>query len=323
MNMLNSPTGRGIIGWGVFAAIMLVLPYFVTTGVIRTFVFALYLAIFGISWDIMSGRTGYISFGHPFLIGIGGYTSALLTYHLAWPLYVTIPIAVVVTMIGGTLFFVPALRIRGTYFALVTLAFMELIYGLVQVIAPDVTGGTRGLSGLTSIAKGAIPNYYLALSVTLILGFSLWLLIRTRIGIALSAIGMDEDAVRASGINVTKLKLFAFMLSAFAAGLGGAMYVHYLGSIAPRALFDVGFLFQILVACLLGGAGTITGPIAGAFFLTFLLEWLRPYFPGPERFLIYGVVALWLYVQQPNGLHELTRMAVNWIRGLILRRKPA
>jgi len=314
---LRSSLQRGIVGWIVFAAAMVLLPLFVGTGITRSFVFAMYLAIFAISWDIMSGRTGYISFGHPFLIGIGGYTSALLTYHLGWPLYFTIPAAIVITMIGGTLFFFPALRIRGTYFALVTLAFMELIYGLVQVVAPHVTGGTRGLSGLTSLITGAIPNYYLALTVLLVLGFSMWLLIRTEVGTALSAIGMDEDAVRASGLNVTRLKLFAFMLSAFAAGLGGALYVHYLGSIAPRALFDVSFLFQILVACLLGGAGTITGPIAGAFFLTFLLEWLRPYIPGPERFLIYGGVALILYVTQPNGLHEMVRIALKRLSPLV------
>ncbi len=323
MIQLDSATRRGILGWAVFAAVMLVLPHFVGTGVVRSFVFALYLAIFAISWDIMSGKTGYISFGHPFLIGIGGYTTALLTYHLHWPLYFSIPTAVLMTMIGGTLFFVPALRIRGTYFALVTLAFMELIYGLVQVIAPQVTGGTRGLSGLTSMVTGAAPNYYLALGVMLTLGFSMWMLIRTRLGIALSAIGMDEDAVGASGLNVTKLKLFAFMLSAFAAGLGGALYVHYLGSIAPRALFDVGFLFQILVACLLGGAGTITGPIAGAFFLTFLLEWLRPYIPGTERFLLYGAVALILYVVQPNGLHHMARTLIKRIAQILPRRGTA
>ena len=230
---MNSTLRRGIYGWIAFAAVMVILPHVVGTGVTRSFVFAMYLAIFAVSWDIMSGRTGYISFGHPFLIGIGGYTTALLTYHLHWPLFLSIPTAVVVTMIGGTLFFFPALRIRGTYFALVTLAFMELIYGLVQVIAPTVTGGTRGLSGLETIVTGAIPNYYLALVVLLILGFTMWLVIRTHIGTALSAVGMDEDAVRASGINVTRLKLFAFMLSAFAAGLGGALYVHYLGFHCP------------------------------------------------------------------------------------------
>ncbi len=306
---------KSILGWIIFVGFMLVLPIIVGTGVLRTFIFALYLAMFAVSWDFMSGRTGYISFGQPFLIGIGGYTTALLSYHLGWPLYFTVPIAVLMTMIGGALFFFPALRIRGTYFALVTLAFMELMYGLVQVVAPHITGGTRGLSGLPAIVQGAIPNYYLALGILLALAISAWLLIRTRIGSALSAVGMDEDAVRSCGLNVTKLKLFAFTFSAFAAGLGGALYIHYLGSIAPRGLFDIGFLFQILVACLLGGAGTILGPIVGAFFLTFLLEWLRPYFPGPERFFIYGSVALLIYVIQPKGLYYLSRSLFGrWMR---------
>ena len=323
MNGTKFKIDKGFAGWIIFGLAMLALPLVASSGMVRIFVFAQYLAIFAISWDIMSGRTGYISFGHPFLIGIGGYTTALLTYHLGWPLYTTIPLAIIATMIGGTLFFLPALRIRGTYFALVTLAFMELMYGLVQVIAPKVTGGTRGLSGLPSIVTGAIPNYYLAFSVMFLLGIVFWWLIRTRLGTALSAIGMDEDAVRSGGLNVTRLKLFAFMVSAFAAGLGGAMYVHYLGSIAPRGIFDINFLFTILVASLLGGAGTITGPIAGAFFLTFLLEWLRPWIPGPERYLIYGSVALALYVFQPRGLHRITALVVNRIVGMFSNRSPA
>ena len=312
---MDSPgLARGIIGWAVFAAVMCLLPYLVSIGTLRVIIFAQFLAIFAISWDMLSGRTGYISFGHPFLIAIGGYTTTLLTYHLSWPLYATIPLAIIATMLGGTLFFFPALRIRGTYFALVTLAFMELMYGLVQVIAPKITGGSRGLTGIPSIVTGAVPNFYLSFGAMFVFGFCLWLLVRTRLGTALSAIGMDEDAVRASGLSTTRLKLFAFMVSAFVAGVGGAMYVHYLGSIAPRSLFDINFLFTILVAALLGGAGTIVGPIIGAFFLTFLLEFLRPLIPGTERYLIYGTIALVLYVLRPRGIHSMLLSAGGWAR---------
>ena len=262
--------------WLLFALGMSLLPLFISPGTLRIFIFANFLAMFAMSWDILSGRTGYISFGHPFLIGIAGYTTAMLTYHLNWPLYITIPTAVVTTMIGGTLFFLPALRIRGTYFALVTLAFMELMYHSMQVVQPKLTGGTRGLSGLPTLVSGAVPNYYLSFLVMFAIGVGLWLLIRTRLGIALSAIRMDEDAVRSSGLNTTRLKLFAFMVSAMVAGIAGALYTHYLGSIAPRGIFEINFLFTILVAALLGGAGSIIGPIIGAYFLTFLLELLRP-----------------------------------------------
>lgn len=292
--------------WLVFGAAMCLLPLFIPTGILRILIFAHFLAIFAMSWDILSGRTGYISFGHPFLIGIAGYTTAMLTHHLDVPLYFSIPAAVLATMvIGGTLFFLPALRSRGTYFALVTLAYMEVLYHLTQVVRPDLTGGTRGISGLPSIVLGAVPNYYLSFAIMFAIGIGLWLLVQTRLGTALSAIRMDEDAARSSGLNTTKLKLFAFMASAFVAGVGGAFYIHYLGSIAPRGLFEINFLFLILVAALLGGAETIIGPIIGAYFLTFLLEYMRPYIPGAERYLIYGLITLLAYRYAPKGLYSI------------------
>ena len=301
--------GKALACWAAFGIVMCLLPYVVTTGTLRVFIFANFLAMFAMSWDIISGRTGYISFGHPFLIGVAGYTTAMLTYHLDVPLFLSIPAAVLAAMVAGTLFFVPALRTRGTYFALVTLAFMELLYGLTQVVQPKITGGTRGLSGLPSVVSGAVPNYYLSFLVMFAMGIILWLIVRTRIGTALSAIRMDEDAVKSTGLNTTKLKLFAFMVSAAVAGVAGALYVHYLGSIAPRGIFEINFLFTILVAALLGGPGTIIGPIIGAFFLTCLLEFLRPYIPGTERYFIYGLVALVLYYYAPKGLYGI----ITWL----------
>ena len=190
--------------WVLFIAFMLALPEFISKGTLRTIIFANFLAIFAISWDVLSGRTGYISFGHPFLVGIGAYTSAILSYRFGVPVSLSIPLAVVSTMIGGTLFFLPALRIRGSYFALVTLAFMELMYQLVQVIRPDITGGTRGMSGIETITRGAVSNYYLSFCLMAVIAISMWLLMKTRLGTALSAIGMNEESVRGSGLDTTK-----------------------------------------------------------------------------------------------------------------------
>ena len=291
--------------WGLFIGGMLLLPELVSRGTLRTMIQACYLAIFAISWDVLSGRTGYISFGHPFLIGIGAYTTAILTKRFDVPVEISIPIAVLMTMIGGLIVLLPALRIKGSYFALVTLAFMELMYQLVQVVRPDLTGGTRGMSGVPTLTRGAVNGYYLSASLMVVIALAMWLLMRTRVGIALSAIGMNEESVRGSGLSTTRLKAFAFLTSAFVAGLGGAFYIHYLGSIAPRALFDINFVFTIIVAALIGGASTIIGPVIGAFFLTFLLEYLRPWLPGAERYLIYGGVALLLYMYQPRGIIAL------------------
>ena len=301
--------------WAAFIAGMYMLPEFVSKGTLRTIIFANFLAIFAISWDVLSGRTGYISFGHPFLIGIGAYTTAILSKRFDVPVEISIPIAVVVTMIGGLIVLLPALRIKGSYFALVTLAYMELMYQLVQVIRPDLTGGTRGISGLKTLTRGAENGYYMSLSLMLVVALAMWLLMRTRVGTALSALGMNEESVRGSGLSPTRLKLFAFLMSAFIAGLGGAFYVHYLGSIAPRALFEINFAFTIIVAALIGGASTIVGPIIGAFFLTFLLEYLRPILPGAERYFVYGGVALLLYMYQPKGLYEIFMQGWAKLRG--------
>lgn len=298
--------------WSAFILGLMALPELVSKGTLRTIIFANYLAIFAISWDLLSGRTGYISFGHPFLIGIGAYTSAILTKRFGVDVELAIPIAVVVTMLGGLVVLLPALRIKGSYFALVTLAFMELMYQLVQVIRPDLTGGTRGMSGIQTLTRGAVNGFYLSSVLMVIVAIAAWLLMRTRLGTALTAVGLNESAVEGSGLSTTKLKMVAFLASAFVAGLGGAFYVHYLGSIAPRALFDINFVFTIIVAVLIGGASTIIGPIIGAFFLTFLLEYLRPWLPGAERYFIYGGIALLLYMYQPKGIYYLLQSG--WAR---------
>ena len=301
--------------WLIAAVLMSTLPLLISTRSLRIFIFANFIAIFAMSWDILSGYTGYISFGHPFLIGIAGYTSAILTHQYGAPLYVSMPLAVLLTMVAGTLFFFPALRTRGTYFALVTLAFMEVTYHLVQVVRPDITGGSRGLTGLPLLVTGAVQNYYVSLFAMLIIGAGLWALSRSGLGTVLGAIRMDEDAVRSAGLNTSKFKLFAFMLSALVAGIGGVLYTHYLGSISPRGMFDINFLFTILIAALIGGEHTIIGPVLGAYFLTFLLEFSRPYVPGAWRYLCYGMIALIVYMYAPKGLFTIIDSVKERIQG--------
>lgn len=295
------------------------LPLLVSTHTLRVIIFANFIAIFAMSWDILSGYTGYISFGHPFLIGIAGYTSAILTHQFAMPLYISMPTAVLLTMLAGSLFFFPALRTRGTYFALVTLAFMEVTYHLVKVVKPDITGGTRGLTGLPLLVTGAVGNYYLSLYTMLAIGVGLSLLGRSGLGTVFSAIRMDEDALKSAGFNTSKFKLFAFVLSAFVAGTGGVLYTHYLGSISPRGMFDINFLFTILIAALIGGEQTIVGPILGAYFLTFLLEFLRPYIPGAWRYLFYGMIALIVYNYAPRGIFSIADAVLKRFGGKKIR----
>jgi len=303
-----------IVAWIAFAVFMLLLPQYVESGTLRLIISANFVAIFAMSWDFLSGKTGYISFGHPFLIGIGAYATAILNYRFHVPIGYSIPLAVVFTLVGGIVYFLPALRIKGTYFALVTLAFMELIYQFTQVIRPDLTGGTRGISGVQTMLVGARPNYYFTFLLMFGIAIVLWLLSRTRAGTALDAIAMNEEAVSGSGLSTTKLKLFAFLVSATVAGIGGAFYVHYQGSIAPRAIFEIDFVFKIIVSALIGGASTIVGPMLGAFFMSFLFDYLRPFLPGTERFFLFGVAALLLYVYQPKGIYQIVADLISGLR---------
>ena len=271
-------------------------------------IFAHFLAMFAMSWDIISGRTGYISFGHPFLIGLAAYTTGMLTYHLDTPLWLSIPAAVLVTMAGGTLFFLPALRIRGTYFALVTLAFMELMYQLTQVVAPKITGGTRGLSGIPTLVPGAVPNYYLTFGVMFAIGIGLWLLVRTRLGAALSAIRMDEDAVAASGLSTIRLKPLRVHGQRGSRRHRRCACTCTISARSRRAGCSTSTSCSRCSSPPCSAATRIVGPIMGAYFLTFLLEYLRPFIPGPERYMIYGTVALVVYVLEPRGLHHVAGM---------------
>ncbi|MBE9513288.1 MAG: branched-chain amino acid ABC transporter permease [Chloroflexi bacterium] len=316
---------RRLRWWLIAIAVMCVLPLFVPLGfpvsVIRLLVMGSYLAIFAMSWDMMSGHTGYISFGHPFLIGLAGYVTAFLSHqegfqppHIVLPLAVTLPLGVAAAVGGGMLFFFPSMRVRGPYFALVSLAFMEILHRLIIAVRPEFTGGDRGLPNLPSVVMGAIPNYYLSLGLMFATAIGLWYVSRSNVGNVLKAIRMDEDVVEASGISTYRFKRFAFLLSAVTAGLGGVFYTHYLASINPRRAFSAILLLDIIISAVIGGMGTIVGPMFGGYFLTFILEYLRPYLFGQWRLLAYALVAIFMVIYKPKGFYGIAQDVASWFQ---------
>jgi len=303
---------------------MCVLPLFAPVGVTRLLVMASYLAIFAMSWDMMSGYTGYISFGHPFLIGLAAYVSAFLSHqggfqppHLVLPLYATIPLGVAAAVGGGMLFFLPSMRVRGPYFSLISLAFMEVLHRLIIAVYPEFTGGDRGLPRIPAVVIGAVPNYYLALGLMFATAIGLWFVGRSNVGTILKAIRMDEDVVESRGISTYRFKRFAFILSAVTAGIGGVFFTHYLQSINPRRAFSVVFLLDIIISAGIGGMGTIVGPMFGGYFLTFILEYMRPYLFGQWRLLVYALVGIFVVIYRPRGFYGIAQDIGNWFRGRI------
>jgi len=305
---------RSFTRWLIFLVVMCVLPLVLPSSYLRTAIWANFMAIFAMSWDVLSGYSGYASFGHPALIGAAAYTTAMLTYHLGMPLYASIPLAVVAGLVVGMLFFLPALRLRGNYFCLVTLASLIVLHSLVIAIRPDLTGGTRGIVGLPHVVVGAIPNFYLSFGIMFLVAVGLWYVVRSDVGAVLNAIRLDEDAVSAAGLSTLRFKLIAFTLSAVTAAIGGAFYAHYMGSVHPESVLSLHLLLTILLAALVGGQNSIIGPIIGAYFLTFLLESSRAYIEGPPRFLLYSVIALALYVYKVRGIYGIIQDIANWYR---------
>lgn len=254
-----------------------------------------FLAIFAMSWDILSGYTGQISFGHAFFIGAAGYTSALLNFYLKLPLWLTIPTGVVAAVVMGLLVAVPALRLRGPYFSLVTLILPIVALKLVLIFS-HFTGGELGQFGLTSLtqARGFILNrrinYFYSLGLMVLVAGALLLIARSKIGKIFEAIRENEEAVEAAGINTAKYKILSFIISSFVAGLGGAFYVHYWGSLIPSTVLSLTLSVELIIASVAGGVGTILGPLLGAYLLVGGQRWFENL---AGRFPTLGFLSKW------------------------------
>ncbi|MCR4404009.1 MAG: branched-chain amino acid ABC transporter permease [Candidatus Acetothermia bacterium] len=239
-----------------------------------------FLAVFAMSWDILSGYTGQISFGHAFFIGAAGYTSALLNFHLKLPLWLSIPAGVIAAVLMGLFVAVPALRLRGPYFSLMTLI-LPIVAMKFVLIFSNFTGGELGQFGLTPLsrARGFLAhqrvNYFYSLGLMLLTAVVLLLIARSKVGKVFEAIRENEEAVEAAGINTAKYKILSFIISSLIAGLGGALYVHYWESLIPSTILTLTLSVQLIVAAVAGGMGTISGPLVGAYLLVGGQEWFK------------------------------------------------
>jgi len=239
-----------------------------------------FFAVFAMSWDILSGYTGQISFGHSFFIGAAGYTSALLNVYLHWPIWITIPLGTAAAVIMGLLVAVPALRLRGPYFSLVTLILPVVALKLVLILS-KFTGGELGKSGLTPLSSVTSffahqrALYFDSLGLMVLVAIFLTLIARSKVGKIFEAIRESEEAVEAAGINTAKYKILAFIISSFVAGLGGAIYVHYWESLIPSTILPLTLSVGLIIAAVVGGMGTIIGPIVGSYFFIAGQEYVK------------------------------------------------
>lgn len=277
--------------------------------------------------------SGQLSLGSAGFMGIGAYTSALVTIHFELPIFVGVLVGAAVAGILGILIGIPALRLSGVYLAIATLGLGEVIR-VIFVNWESLTNGAVGISNIPQISrsilyfardKGFNPtvlglqnSQFAGLCVFLILLvltiLIIWFIARqrkSRVGRAFSAIQLDEKAAESMGINITYYKVLSFAQSAVFAGLAGALFAHVMGYISPSD-FAYHRAVEILIFTVFGGSEVITGSIFGATFLTLMPEVLR--FLSEYRYIIYGVLLVLLMAIRPQGIIDIN--VLNWFKKL-------
>jgi branched-chain amino acid transport system permease protein len=271
------------------------------------------------SWNIVGGYAGYISFGHSAFFGIGVYATAILMQRdFGFAFTATLPIGILGAALVAAVIGAPTMRLRGSYFAIATWAFAEMMLQLVNVL--DITGGPAGLSLPAYLNEYFF--YYTMLAAALVAYLIVWLALeRSRFGYRLKALRDNEPAAEALGINTTRVKVQAFALSAGIAALFGSIYAYWVTFVDPHSGLGGDITDQMVVMVLLGGLGTVWGPALGAsvLWLTNRIVWstlgdTTIYLP------ILGIVIALVVLFLPNGLISLLRGGrKGGGRGLLMR----
>lgn len=263
------------------------------------FTTACYTIVLVASLNLLVGILGEFSLGHAGFMSVGAYASAIFTNALAGKGLSDLALFVLALIIGGVaagiaglLVGIPALRLRGDYLAIVTVAFAEIIR--VAFCNFAITGGGRTISGITKLS-----NFYWCFWVMVICVTIMYMFVRSRFGRTVKAIREDYIAAAASGINVTFYKVLTFTISAFFAGIGGAMYAHYMTAMIPTN-FNFNYSAELLTEVIIGGTGSFTGSIIGAAFLSSLPELMRQF--SNYRMLAYSIVLVIVMIFRPGGI---------------------
>ncbi len=245
--------------------------------ILRILIMANIYVVFAVSWDLLSGYTGQMNLGHALFFGVAAYVAALLNIHYGLDPWLTIPIGGVAAAIAGLLVCLPALRLRGPYLALVTLA-LPFVAVAIVLLFKSTTNGDMGLYGIGRIFSSfedprdnMIVTYFFSLVMMLPSVLIMWKLTDARssivrLGIIFHAIREDEIAARACGINTVRYKFIAFAVGGFFAGIAGGFYAHFLRVVNPQDTLGVFLSFEVIMYTVFGGICSIYGAVAGVYF---------------------------------------------------------
>lgn len=254
------------------------------------------------SWNLISGMTGYVSFGHAAFFGVGAYSGALLLQAgLPWWLAI-LAAAIIALLVAIPLGFL-TLRLRGPYFAIAMLGLNE-VGRIIATLWVSLTGGGDGIPLAPALLPPLRWNYYAMLLLAVGACILVARVYHSRFGLELRAIREDEGAAEMVGVNTTRNKVLAFMLSTIVPGAVGASFAMYTSFIDPNSVFASALNIQMIVIVMLGGSGTIWGPVLGAAIVVLLREWLWASFPA-LHLLLMGAVIIVIVLFLPGGVLSL------------------
>lgn len=331
MAVISKPVGRAPArvrsGW-VAALVGLVLlsflPNLFSEYIVYVAVLALLWAILAASFDLLFGYTGQLSFAHGAFYGIGAYMTALLTMRAEMSFWVALPIAMVAAALIGVVVGYPASRLYGAYLAVTTFFFSHFVY-LVLLNWQDMTRGPLGLTGIQPpdpinlLGLGVLDfrnmaTYYrfvlLCFALVMVV---LTAIVRSRWGRMMVAVREDETLAQAIGVNTTLYKVLAFSIGAAFAGMAGGLYAHFIRILHPTT-FAWLTSEMVVIMTIVGGMGTLIGPVLGAAVVTFILEVMK--FAPELRFVVWALALIVVLLFEPRGLAGVyERLVQRWEGG--------
>jgi branched-chain amino acid transport system permease protein len=322
--MSRAGLGRSI----ALAALVLaaVFPLVVTSATWQnTAILMLMVAQLGVAWNILGGYAGQVSLGHAAFFGTGAYVSTLLALRFGLTPWVGMFAGAGVSAALSLVIGWPCFRLKGHYFAMATIAVGEIVQAVVN--GWDLLGGAVGLSlplqqtGFWHMVfnRSKLPYHYIALGLLLFTLLVNWLVTRSHVGYYLRAIKDEPDAARSLGVSLTRYKLYAIALSSGLAAMGGTLYAQKELLIDPGSTLSTGLSIKMSLVAIMGGVGTLAGPVIGAVLLTAIEEASRMGFGGTGRgtdMVVYGLLIVVIAVYQPSGV-------LGWIKQRFPASAPA
>jgi branched-chain amino acid transport system permease protein len=314
----SGPPWRTITGIGVTLALLVIYPFAVPSVFAANIgILALTFATAAVGWNLLGGYTGQVSFGHALFFGIGAYTTAI-GVRAGWSPWLTLLVGAGLAGIAAVLVMWPTSRLRSHYYSIATIAVTEIVMILVtntewlgrasglELPIPD----QDGLAALSFNPRDKTPYYFVALGMFVLAWLAGAWLLRGRLGVYAMAVRDDQEAAAAIGVSVRQVKLVMAGLSGVIAAVPGGFFAMYVSLVDPPSVIGLPLSIQIALISVLGGVGTLAGPLLGAWTLIFLQEYTRAELSSTGRsldLLIYGALIVLVTLVEPGGIVGLAK----------------